>query len=361
MIGFDARKYFDYGIGTYIQQLIVNLHGLQSPHRFIAYVSRDDAPRITMPQEWKKIPVNYGKYSVDEILFLARQANKDGVQVFHEPHYTLPAGLASSSVVTIHDLIHIRFPRVHPFRKAYALAMISHAVKHSSRVIVDSEFTKIDILKSFSVDERKIEVIYLGIGAEFKPLKAPKGMKDFRKRFHLDNPYILFVGNAMPHKGLEHLLGAFALLRHREMNLAIIGGRLSQSESLAARAKALGISDRIRELGRVSSEDLVLAYNEAEVFVLPSLYEGFGLPAIEAMACGTPVVSSDGGALPETVGDAAVVFHRGSEGELADSIDQVLRDSRLCRTLIAEGLRNVRRFSWKETAKRTLQVYERVL
>ena len=362
MVGIDARKYFDFGIGTYIRNLIREYAAQKPSMDFFLFVAPEDAKTIIIPNGWKSTVVKYGKYSLSEMFLLGQTVQANNVSVFHSPHYTLPFGLASRSVVTIHDLIHIRFPQYFdPLKRSYAHAMFFHAVKKATQILVDSEFTKLDILKSFRVEEKKIEVIHLGVGSEFKPLKSPKKIDEFRKRFQLDGPFILFVGNAMPHKGLDQLLRAFSLLRNKDMILVVAGGRLGDDGSLAGLIKALGIGDRIKELGRITTGDLVLAYNAAELLVLPSLYEGFGFPAIEAMACRTPVVASNGGALPEIVADAALIFERGNAGELKDSIEQVLGNSRLRKSLISKGSENIRRFSWKETARKTLKVYERLM
>ena len=362
VVAIDARKYFDYGIGTYIQNLIEGLGRLKSSYDFLAYVAVEDDPRVSVPGTWRKSVVDYPKYSIQETFLFSAKSKKDRVNVFHSPHYTLPYGLKMPSIVTIHDLIPLRFPEYfNALQRTYARAMMSHAISRSRCVLVDSEFTKRDISSFFRVNENKIVVAHLGVGPEFKNVSSSQKLESFRERFFLKNPFILFVGNTKPHKGLHHLLSAFALLKPRDLDLAIIGGSLSQDAALGAAVRGLGLSGKVKELGRVNNEDLVLAYNAAEALVLPSLYEGFGLPAIEAMACKTPVVVSDGGALREIVDDAAIIVERGNINQLHDALQQVLKDSRLRSSLVAKGGKNAKRFLWSKTAKKVLSAYESAL
>jgi len=360
-LAIDARKYFDYGIGTYIQNLIRGLSRLRSSFDFLAYISGKDRPVVSVPPSWKVSEVDFPKYSIQESFLFGKVARRDGVGIFHSPHYTLPYRLSIPSVVTIHDLIPLRFPEYfNVVQRTYARAMMSHAVSAASRILVDSEFVKLEVATAFKVDPKKIVVAHLGVGKEFRKVNSVNAVREFRERYSLAKPYILFVGNTKPHKGLQHLLRAFGALRRRGIELVLVGGGLDRGSPLAALVDEIELRGTVRELKRISTQDLVMAYNGAEVLVLPSLYEGFGLPAIEAMACGTPVVASDGGALPEVVGDAAVIVRRGNVADLQEALAEVLGNKRLRKSLVAEGRKNIKRFSWQEMAKKTLGVYESV-
>ena len=185
----------------------------------------------------------------------------------------------------------------------------------------------------------------------------------FRVGAGLDRPYVLYVGNVKPHKNIRTLLNAFAQLRTRrnDLDLVFVGGSCKEDRSLSEQAERLGITGSIRDLRHISDEDLVCAYNGAEVLVLPSLYEGFGYPVLEAMACGTPTIVSSGGSLPEIVGAASLIVDPSRPEDLAEALSHVLRDPEMKRDLIAKGKINIQRFSWRATARKTLDIYEKVL
>jgi len=362
LIAIDGRKYFDYGIGTYVRELVRSLRALESAHKFLLYSSPEDTHAIPPSPGWEIVEVGYKKYSLQEILLLGRRAKRQGVQVFHEPHYTLPIGLGGRSVVTIHDIIHLRFPQYFSrLERTYSYPMVWHSLNHSRFVITDSDFTKQDILSTFHLEEKRIKVIPEGVGGQYRPMKNTPRIGEFKKQFGIQAPFILFVGNIKPHKDLPTLLEAFRILRRsKDVDLAIVGGLLRQDPSLARQAVEWGISDHIKELGHLTDEELVLAYNAAEALVLPSRYEGFGLPALEAMACGTPVIVSNAASLPEVVGNAAVIFGAGNAAELGDSLATVLRESSLQQDLIRKGKDRASKFTWTNAAKQTLALYDHI-
>jgi glycosyltransferase involved in cell wall biosynthesis len=364
LITIDARKYFDYGIGTYIQNLIQGLSKIDLNNSYTLLVSPEIAQSVSCPDGWRKSVVAHKKYSVGEILLLGYKPRRQGVNVFHSPHYTLPIGLGRRSVVTIHDLIHLRFPEYFSiFQRAYAFVVMHHAVHDAGAIITNSEFTKRDLLKTFHVDAEKIHAIYHGIGSEFRKIEDAAEIEDFRKRHELNCPFILYVGSLKAHKNIPILLRAYKqlLASEKDIDLAFVGEHLSQSATLVGVAESLGITKRTKELGWICQGDLVRAYNAAEVVVLPSQYEGFGFPALEAMACGTPVVVSEAGSLREIVGDAAVSFKPSDPRSLEEAMLALLRNPSLCEDLVAKGRKNVSRFSWDQTARKTLRVYESLI
>ncbi len=363
-ITIDARKYFDFGIGTYISRLTESMATLRSRHSYRLLVAPGDEKRIAAPAGWSLHVIPYGKYSAREFFLLGQKGkSQQGKWIFHSPHYTLPLGLKNRSVVTVHDLIHLRLPQFFSIaQRMYAYAMIGNAVREARFVITTSEFTRQDILRLFPVREDKVIVVHLGVSREFRPLPKTERAK-FRTRVGLDRPYLLFVGNPKPHKGIPTLLRAFAEVStsFRDLDLLFVGGSPKQHDDVRLMMQAAGIESRVKVLGNVSGEDLVRSYNCAEILVLPSMYEGFGLPALEAMACGIPVVVSNAGSLPEIVGDAAAVSQTGNPESLADSIDSILRDHGLRSSLIEKGKQQAQKYSWKATASKTLDIYEKVL
>ncbi|MBI3363703.1 MAG: glycosyltransferase [Ignavibacteriae bacterium] len=195
-IAIDARKYFDFGIGTYIQCLAGALSKLSTAHTFSLYVAPHDAARIVPPDGWKMRSVPYGKYSVSEFMLFGFRVRRDGVQLFHEPHYTLPAGLKGRSVVTIQDLAQLRLPQYFtPLQRAYAHFMIQHALRHAGAVLTTSQFTRHDIMDKFGLDASRVIVVPLGIRDVFQPISDTQRLDRFRVRNGLEKPYILYVGN----------------------------------------------------------------------------------------------------------------------------------------------------------------------
>jgi glycosyltransferase involved in cell wall biosynthesis len=363
-IAIDGRKYFDFGIGTYIQNLAAGISRSNSSHEFTLLVSPGDLGRIELPPGWQKRATRLRKYSWGEMALLGHEARKAGADLLHEPHYTLPLGLRGRSVVTIHDLIHVAFPQYFTIaQRTFAQAVLRHAVRDAGAVITGSYEAKKDIVSLFRVDERRVHVIYHGIQPSFKKLEDRTALQDFRHRFDLRRPFLLYVGSVKPHKNIPALLKAFKRLTstHRDLDLVCVGESLYRSRELSALVDELGLRTQVRDLKRLATADLIRAYNSAEAVVLPSLYEGFGFTAVEAMACGTPAVVSNSGSLPEIVGDAALVFDPSEPGALESALETVLSDRGLRESLAANGRRNIERFSWDTAAGETIKVYESVL
>lgn len=363
-ITIDARKYFDFGIGTYIRHLIEGLARLRLGHSFCILVSPNDAARIVPPKGWEVRTIPFGKYSLGEFFLMGRAVEiEGGSSIFHSPHYTLPRGLGGRAVVTIHDVIPLRMPQLFSWiQRLYAYAMVGYAVRNAQFVLTDSEFTRRDILRLFRVREEKVVAIHLGIPPQFRVLPKAARQK-FRALKGLTRRYVLFAGNPKPHKGIPTLMRAFVRIAplFPDLDLVFVGGASPQNSAVRELAHAYGIEGRVKELGQISEEELISCYNCAEILVMPSLYEGFGLPALEAMACGAAVVVSDAASLPEIVGDAALTFQAGNPDSLAESMDSLLRNEALRSAMVKRGLSHVRRFSWKTTAEKTMSVYEKVL
>jgi glycosyltransferase involved in cell wall biosynthesis len=363
-IAIDARKYFDYGIGSYIQNLASVLSGMHTSHAFTMLAASADIGRIEAPDGWSKERSDYEKYSIGEIAFLGRNALAAGIELFHEPHYTLPAGLRGRSVVTIHDLTHLKAPQYFSVvQRGYAAVMMRYAVRNAGAIIAISQKTKDDILEAFHLDEDSVTVVYLGVRPVFRRLEDRSSIKSLRVTRGLQKPFVLFVGNVKPHKNIPALLSAFAQVQAsvQDLDLVFAGSSCLADPTLAEQARRLGITGSIRDLNRVSESELVAAYNAAEVVVLPSFNEGFGYPPLESMACGTPAVVSTGGALPEIVGDAATIFDPLRPEELAEAIRTILEDSQKRITLIEKGKKRAAGFSWQKTGEQTLTIYEKVL
>ena len=238
--------------------------------------------------------------------------HRERPDVFHAPHYVLPPATRCRSVVTIHDCIHLMFPQYLPNRAAYAYAAASmwRAARRSHRILTVSEASKRDIIHFFNVPPEKIVVVYNAIDERFRRAPSEEDVARVRERYQLNHGFVLYVGNIKPHKNLVRLIEAFDELRQRgfdELKLLIIGDEISKLPALRRAVHSHKLHKHVRFLGYLPDETLAVLYRLAAVFVFPSLYEGFGLPPLEAMASGTPVVTSNVSSMPEVTGDAAVL------------------------------------------------------
>jgi glycosyltransferase involved in cell wall biosynthesis len=353
----DARKYFDFGIGTYIQNLVFHL---KSKVEWILLIAPEDTQRIDELADIQKKTNSAGKYSLQELRSIAVDANALSADVFHAPHYTTPYGLAMPSVTTIHDILHVRGKKYFsPLKRLYARTIIGHACRSSDAIIVDSEFTKQELMDAFPVSEDRIHVVHLGVSAGYGKKYPPAAIRDFRAKHGLVKPTIFYTGSLKPHKNVGTLISAFAHLQHRaEFQLAFSGEPITKHRELWSSIKDNKMEGEVVEIGQISRNDLAVAYQAASVVVLPSLYEGFGFSVLEAMASGIPTIGAAAGSIPEVMGDGGVLFDPSSDADLTDALEKVLHDTELQKQLVARGWKNVERFSWEQCADRTLQLYK---
>jgi glycosyltransferase involved in cell wall biosynthesis len=361
-IGVDARKYFDLGIGTYLQNLAALFD--RTPDITPTYfASPEIASEIRRLHRGKVVENPSRKYSLRELVSVSRQANRENLDLFHTPHYTLPISLNAKRIVTIHDITHLRFPEYFSLlKRTYAYQMIRHACHAADAVLASSEYTRRDLVRLFPACEPKIKLVYLGVASTFTVNDDRASVEEFLRRNGLTQDYILYVGSLKPHKNVPVLMKAFAALRESaQLQLVLVGEEISDQPSLTALAGELGIEGRLHSLGRIADRELLTAYQGAQAVVLPSLYEGFGFTVLEAMACGTPVVASRAASIPEVVGDAGILFDPFSAEELREALEQLLHNDALRSALRAKGLRNVERFTFQHWAENTLNVYRHLL
>ena len=290
---------------------------------------------------------------------------REGVTLFHAPHYVLPPLVRCRSVVTIHDTIHLMFPQYLPNRAAFSYAKwsITQAAQRSNRVMTVSESSKRDILRFVDTEPDKIEVIYNAYAERFAMEPREEDVVRVRERYQLTDEFVLYAGNVKPHKNLERLIDAFAIVRKRgldHLRLVLIGDEISKYTALRRAVHQHQLHKYVRFLGYLPEQTLAVMYRLAGVFVFPSLYEGFGLPPLEAMASGTPVVTSNVSSLPEVAGDAAVLVDPYNPQAIADGIYRVLTDERLRRDLVHKGIAQAGRFSWEQSVRRVRAIYGEV-
>ncbi len=363
LIGIDARKYFDFGIGTYIENLVDEVG--KNPGRFdlVLYVTPSDLASMPVGRGWRIVPVPFKKYSLAELFLFARRVRRDRIELFHEPHYTLPFHLSVPAVVSVHDLIHTELSEYFtPLQREYARFVLRHAVAAADAVIVLTEFMKGELLSRYPGAGGKIHVIPLGVDAGFLPRSGDNITSSFGKKFGLAKPFILYAGSLKPHKNIPVLLTAFARFTMRqEIDLVFVGERLRENPELVRLLADLGLGPEIHDLGKIGPGEVRAAFRSADCVVLPSEYEGFGLPLIEAMACGTPVIISDAPALTEVAGGAAMVFERKNVESLAAVLERVFADASLRTECAAKGISRSGQFTWLETGRRTMALYESLL
>jgi glycosyltransferase involved in cell wall biosynthesis len=366
-IAIDARKLRDYGIGTYIRNLLRHLARLDDRTEYVVLCREEDcAFAAELGENFRAVPERSRGYSIREQIAVPLDLRREAADLFHAPHYVLPPLAPCRSVVTIHDCIHLRFPQYLPNRLGYAYARTSLwvAAHRSARVLTVSEASKRDILRYFRIPDSKVAVIYNAIDERFNEEPPADEVMRVRERYQLNDPFILYAGNIKPHKNLERLIEAFHVIRRGEfehVKLLIIGDEISKYATLRRTVHRYKLHKHVRFFGFVSDATLAILYRLARVFVFPSLYEGFGLPPLEAMASGTPVITSNVSSLPEVVGDAAMLIDPYEPDAIAGAMRRVLADDRLRDDMRERGLARVREFSWDRSIRRVREIYDEVL
>jgi glycosyltransferase involved in cell wall biosynthesis len=367
-IAIDVRKFNDFGIGTYIRNLVHHLGRIDQETEYVLLCRPQDEARIEVPSPNFRTVVEPARpYSIGEQVRIPMTLLREHIDLFHAPHYVLPPAIHCRSVVTIHDCIHLMFPQYLPGRLAYAYAKLQlwTAAHRSDRVLTVSEASKLDILRRFRVPADKITVVYNAIDERLALEPTDEDVERVAVRYQLKDPFALYVGNIKPHKNLERLIEAFHQLRQEStfeaLKLVIIGDEISKYQGLRRAVHVHKLHKHVRFLGFVPLETLSALYQLASVFVFPSLYEGFGLPPLEAMYYGTPVVTSNVSSLPEVVGDAAMLVDPYSAESIADGMRRVLTDEHLRAFLRERGMARAREYSWEQSVRQIRQVYGEVM
>lgn len=365
-IAIDIRKLHDFGIGTYVRNLVRHLARIDHETEYVLLCGRADCAVVReLGANFRPVAENSPAYSLAEQLHVPISLLREGIDLFHSPHYVLPPLTPCRSIVTIHDCIHLMFPQYLPNRLAYvyARATMWMAAKRADRILTVSNASKRDILRFFDVPESKIAVIPNAIDERFGEAPPDTEVVRVRERYQLDAQFVLYAGNIKPHKNVERLIDALHRLHQdgfAELRLLVIGDEITRHAALRRAVHRYGLHKFVRFHGFVPDQTLAVLYRLAAAFVFPSLYEGFGLPPLEAMASGTPVVTSNVSSLPEVVGDAAVLVDPYDAASIADGIRRVLTDEALRRELTARGLERARQYSWERSVRRIREIYGQV-
>jgi alpha-1,3-rhamnosyl/mannosyltransferase len=372
-IGIDGRFLQDkfHGIGRYLYGLLTGLCALPGQHRVVLFFDpslpnqRFPLDQLASSGRLELYPIAFPLYSPREIWNWLRVLRIKPVDVFHAPYIWAPTLLPCPLVTTFHDMIFDHYPEYIPGRRFLIpyKVMSRLALIKSKRVIAVSQATRDDIVAFAGFGSAKIDTILLGVEPSFKPVTDEAERARVRNRYALPESYILALGARRPHKNIRRLIAAFdKLAADTQQTLILVGDvdpRFGDDATPAiARLKAQG---RLCEIGHVAEQDLPALYSMADVFVQPSIIEGFGLPVLEAMACGCPVACSNTSSLPEVAGGAALLFDPLSEDQIASAIGQLLSSRDLRQQLTSAGLRRANQLTWAATALQTLNVYRGIL
>jgi len=365
------------GIGRYVRELVDGMApALEEGERLLLHagtarlnplfgVSHDTLrhaarhPRVAVHRTWVPLSLTHALWN--RVSFPPVKTMTGPVAVYHGTNFLLPVVRDARRIVTIHDLAILRLPGSVPANVARRFrTTVTRAVERADRIVTDSECTRRDVLELLSVDEDRVTTIPLGVGREFSPGGDRERDGEALAELGVSTPYVLFVGTTNPRKNVERLLDAFALARERASlphRLVLVGDPGFGAAGVSERVAALGIEDAVARPGYVSEAALPALYRGADALAFPSLYEGFGLPLLEAMASGCPVLAGDASSLPEVAGDAALLVDPGDTEAIAAGLERLLTDAGLRTALAGAGLERAADFTWARCAQAHLALY----
>ena len=360
---------FSGGIGVYTHQLLKNLNLIDKENEYypIHYLEKNidvynQNKDIIIPKN--RFVTGWGNNMLWRYFTLPLHLKKYSLDVIHDP-YELGAftfGGSFRKIITVHDLTPLLFPSLlKKMDVIFHRLLLKKTINNADKIITVSYHTQKDLITYLNVPKDKIKVIYNGNDARFQPLNYIEISK-VREKYKLPERFILSVGGLHPIKNISRLLKAYNLSRRNGLNhkLVIVGMVMDKVSEIFQTLKGLNLEDQVIFTGKVPDNDLVGLYNSADLFIYPCLYAGFGLPPLEAMSCGTPVIASNNSSLPEVVGDAGLLINPYDITEIADAINNIITDDDLRKNLIKKGLKRSKQFNWSKSAYETLEVYKEV-
>ncbi len=373
VIGIEARQAFTKkrtGVENYAYEIIKHLIKIDQTNQYRLYYQDESFDPIAEGFEGPNVKlIHIGLPRLWTQIGLAWEVIKHPPDVLFMPEHTMPVVRRPGQKVvnTIHDLGAEYLPQYHKFPHKYYLNMMTvYAVNHADKLLAVSESTKNDLVKRLGAREKKIEVVYEGFEKEtFHPAEKEeqKKISEVIKKYNIGiKEYMLFVGTVQPRKNLERLIEAFSSIADQIANVDLVigGGKGWLSDEIYAAPKKFDVEGRVKFIGFADSADLPALYHGASLLTLPSLYEGFGLPVVEAMASGTPVVVSQSSSLPEVVGSAGVIVDPLDVNSIAEGLLKVLKDDKLAKELSEKGLKQAEKFGWDKAATQTLEILEKI-
>lgn len=366
-VAIDIRRIHDYGIGTYIRNLVNKLAELDRANAFLLIGSPADLAELNpLPANFQLLHEARPERAARSRLYLPFLLRQQRVDLLHIPHLAAPQLLPCRCVFTAHDAIDFIQPPPGPrIVERLRVALYRRALHRAARIIAVSQATKRDIERIFGLPEHKVEVVYNALDERFSVNHQPADWQKILERYQVSYPYVLYAGNVKPQKNIPRLIEAFVVLKeelrrhpdYQALKLIIIGDELSKHPQLRRTVIKSRSQNDVRFMGFLPHEILRVFYQRAAVFVFPSLHEGFGLPPLEAMANGTPVVASNCSALPEVVGHAALAVNPENVFDISRGMREVLLNRTLREQLIRAGYEQVQRFSWQRSVARVREIY----
>jgi len=358
------------GVGVYVRGLLKGLSSIDTENEYFIIVNKGkNADFVPTSDNFHVLYTNvtYSSYinrDLWEHFYLPLVLQQSRIDVYHGTNYVAPFFSKVPSVVTMFDMISFAAEDWYKPLSRYRVRMlIKMSAKKSRKIITGSVSSKKDIIRLLKVPEKKVEHIYVGIDNIFKPYNEQHKLDSIKIQYNIRDKFILYVGSINPRKNLIRLIEAYNRLRPElkaNYQLVIAGMKGWKADEVILKVKQAGIENRIVFTGFVPEDDLPYLINAAEFLIFPSLYEGFGIPPLEAMACGTPVLASNTSCIPEIVGDAALLFDPYNVDEIASAMYKALVKDNLRKSLVDKGFERVKLFSWEETARRTLELYREV-
>ena len=372
-VAIDIRRITEFGVGTYTRNAIRTLARLDHDNEyFLIGIPGRLGDIEPLPPNFITVPGQPNEFSVASYLELHRILKDNRCDLLHVPHlFWKPQGIPCPYVVTVHDLLdHMYRANTQSSVKRTLHFQFTRRVLHrAARIFAVSNFSKADTVRLFGVNPKKIEVIYNAIDDRFRMGHASAAEREFiAERYQVNCPFLLYAGRISPHKNVVRIIEAFGALKNElnkeglydDLKLIIIGDEVSRHPDLRRACIKGGVQNDVRFLGFVPIDVLRIFYDQAKIFVFPSLYEGFGLPPLEAMAHATPVVTSNTSSVPEVVGNAAVMVNPENVFEIMRALHRVLLDQPLRTKLKARGLEQAGKFSWDASVRRMLEIYKEV-
>ncbi len=355
------------GIGVYTKNLIAALSQVDKNNHYVLFLNPENYHGFKVGQDnFENVLVYapFSKYYVWEQIYLPLIVKKKRIDILHGPRNVLPLLCKIKLVVTIHDLAFLLFPEVMKFNPInYWQTFVKRSVHNADHIISVSESTRKDIARLYDIAEHKITVTHEACNDSYKRIKDESVLKGISQKYDLPERFILYVGTIEPRKNLTVLLEAMDILKKEynlDIKLVVAGKRGWLCTGFFGTLRRLGLENNVIFAGYVPGEDLPGIYNLAKIFVYPSKYEGFGLPLLEAISCGVPVIASNISSIPEVVGDACVLVVHDDPKDFSRNIYELLTDKELRLKMISKGFERAKLFSWEKVAKETLKVYERV-
>jgi glycosyltransferase involved in cell wall biosynthesis len=373
-IAIDIRRMTEFGVGTYIRNVVRSLGRLDHQTKYFLIGSPAKVKEIgPLPANFHTVPLAEPELSLKSFMEFRTTVKRLECDLVHIPNlFSVPRGLPCPYVMTVHDMLdHLSWPR----RQTALLGslhfqMTKHVLRGAARIFAVSNFTKVEVEKLFGIPAGRIEVVYNAIDERFLHGHATAAERQLiAERYQVTYPFLLYAGRISPHKNVVRMIEAFSALKTElekdhafpDLKLIIIGDDVSGNPGLRRTVVRSGVQNDVRFLGFVPIEVLRTFYDQAKIFVFPSLYEGFGLPPLEAMAHGTPVVTSNVSSLPEVVGNAAVLVHPENVFEIMRALHRVLLDQVLRDKMKERSYRQAAKFSWDKSVCRMIEAYREVL